>query len=259
MTNVSCGSREDADMTIHKGKTKNMVVERQEKLKPPTVSQILTTEAGYKHECEFCGRKFKTSRGLKIHKASCDKWHGLTEEEYEIEAINAVFGTTEDRWYRVEWTDHPGKDSWEPERSLIRQGCEASIKIFWDNSEHNPSTDFIADPDDTWRCYTCGKGFRSEKGLKCHITRTHTARVFHGTTADKDTRAKMHAKAQAEKIHVYCEGNIIENIWRFKYLGSLFRADGSQMDDVKARLGAATTTAGKMRAIVPMVIKNDSS
>ena len=37
---------------------------------------------------------------------------------------------------------------------------------------------------------------------------------------------------------------IIENIWLFKYLGSLFRADGDQHADVKARAAMARQTAG---------------
>ena len=249
LTNVSRGSLIAADMTIHKGKTKNMIVERQDQLKPPTVAEILETEAGYKHECEFCDRCFKTKRGLNIHKANCSKQHGLSDEEFEIKKINAAFGTPKDRWFRVEWVGHSGKDNWDSERSLIRQGCEASIKTFWDNSNSNPSEEFIADPDDVWRCWTCGRGFRSAPGLKCHVTRTHPARHYFGSTADKDTRNKKHAEAQEKKCHVTCEDKRIENVWVFKYLGSRFRADGSQTTDVKARIGAATSAAGKMRAI----------
>ena len=46
-----------------------------------------------------------------------------------------------------------------------------------------------------------------------------------------------------------CEGEEIENVWTFKYLGSIFRADGDQTTDIKARIAAATTVAGKMRNI----------
>ena len=53
LSNISRGSRVDADMDIHRGKTKNMVVERQEKMALPTVEAIKKTEAKYKHECEF--------------------------------------------------------------------------------------------------------------------------------------------------------------------------------------------------------------
>ena len=160
-----------------------------------------------------------------------------------------MFGTPKDRWYRVEWVDHPGEDSWEPERSLTRQGCEASIKTFWDGSNHSPCDEFIPDPNDIWRCWTCGRGYRSARGLKSHITRSHPARCYHGSTADKDTRNKQRAEAQKMKCQVVCEGTKIENVWISKYLDSRFRADGSQLDDVKARIGAATSAAGKMRAI----------
>ena len=249
LSSIYRGSKADADMEVHKGKTKNMVVERQATIKPPSTAAILKTEAGYKHECEFCGRRCKTLRGLKIHKAACDKQHGLTDEAYVIERINAVFGTPQDRWFRVQWQDHPGKDSWEPERSLTRQGCEQSIKAFWNSCSLNPSEEFIADPDDVWRCWTCAKGFKTSSALKAHITRTHTTRCYHGSTADKDTRTKMHAEAQEEKEYVFCAGVPIENVWLFKYLGSRFRADGDQTADIKARIAAATSTAGKMRAI----------
>ena len=193
--------------------------------------------------------------------ASCDKQHGLTEEEFEIKKINVTFGTPADRWYRVEWRRHKGKDSWEPERSLTRQGCEETIKEFWDNSSLNPNTDFIADPDDVWRCWTCGRGFKSHRDLSSHITRTHPKKQPHrGSTADNDTRLQMHKAAQERKDHVVCDGKEIENVWVFKYLGSRFRADGDQTCDIKVRIAIATTTADNMRNIwsshtVPLKLK----
>ena len=87
-----------------------------------------------------------------------------------MEKINATFGTPKDRWFHVEWTKHPGKDSWEPERSLIRQGCEPVIKKFWNSTHLNPATDFIPDPDDVWRCWTCGRGYKTDSALSRHIT-----------------------------------------------------------------------------------------
>ena len=47
LTKVSKGSREDADMSTHLDKTKNMIVERQLKIKPPAVADILETEAEF--------------------------------------------------------------------------------------------------------------------------------------------------------------------------------------------------------------------
>ena len=111
-------------MKISKPKTKSMHVERPKALQLPSIESIKKVEATYKHECKFCGRRCKTSRGLKIHTAACNKWHGLSEETYTINRIDAVFGRPQDRWFRVEWENHPDQDSWEPERSLISQGCE---------------------------------------------------------------------------------------------------------------------------------------
>ena len=96
--------------------------------------------------------------------------------------------------------------------------------------------------------------------MDAHITRTHSKRVWHGTTADKDTRNEMRKKAQENLEHVVCEGEEIENVWVFKYLGSIFRADGSQIPDILARIAMATTTAGKMRQIwasksIPFALK----
>ena len=109
LTNIAEGSEEDADMTLHCGKTKSMIVERQDPIQRPSEEQIKVTETDYKHECEFCGRHFKISRGCRIHKVSCQKWHGLIEEEFEVEQINEVFGTPKDRWFHVQWSGHaPG-------------------------------------------------------------------------------------------------------------------------------------------------------
>ena len=249
LTKIADGSAKDADMQLHTGKTKNMHVQRQVKIKPPTAEQIKATEASYKHECEFCGRRFKTLRGMRIHRASCQKWHGLSEKEYELKKINAVFGTPKDRWFRVEWQDHPGKDSWEPERSLQRQGCGAAIIQYWEESRLNPSTDFFADPDGVWRCWTCGRGYKSDRTLAAHITRNHRQRTYCGSTADRDTRNRLHKEAQASKAKVSCGDRHIDNVWLFKYLGSRFRADGDMLCDIKARIAAATATFGKMRSI----------
>ena len=117
--------------------------------------------------CNFCPRRFKTSRGLKIHMVTCNCQHDLSDETFEINDINAVFGTQEQRWFLC-WKDHPDKCSWESDRSLChlhKQGYGATIHHFWNKSSLNPATDFIADPDDIWRCYCCGKGYKTEGGL----------------------------------------------------------------------------------------------
>ena len=80
----------------------------------------------------------------------------------------------------------------------MSQGCQDSIKEFWSQSSLNPSEDFIADPDDVWRCWSCGKGYKTVSALKAHITRTHKQRQWHGSTADKDTRNAQKEKRTAK-------------------------------------------------------------
>ena len=120
--------------------------------------------------------------------------------------------------------------------------------------------DFIPDPDDVWRCYTCGKGYKSERGLATHITKTHPCRQWTGSTADKDTRHKKRVAAQKRKPKVSCEGKPLKNVWSFVYLGAKFSADGDPTTDVKARIAKALKTAGKMRHVwdskcIPMTLK----
>ena len=153
---------------------------------------------------------------MRIHRASCHKYH----EQFQIKNNNAVSGTPKDWWVRVEWCGHSGKDTWEVERSLVRQGCEIAIKEFWDGSNLNRSTDFNADPDNVWRCWTCERSYKSDRTLNAHITRSNPARNYHDSTADRDTRNRMHKEAQELKCHVVCDVNQTENVWMFKYLGS---------------------------------------
>ena len=148
-----------------------------------------------------------------------------------------------------QWDGYDGQDTWEPERSLVKQGCVEVIKEFWHKSKICPSIDFLPDPDDVWRCWCCGKGYKNERTLDAHITRFHPPRQWYGSTADKDARNKMHKDAQDRKEHVQCSGSDLDNVWLFKYLGSLFRADGNQLPDIKARVAMAMVASGKMRNI----------
>ena len=56
LSNISKGSRADANMYINKYKTKSMDVTKQIKLTSPTIDVIKAIEATYEHECKFCGR-----------------------------------------------------------------------------------------------------------------------------------------------------------------------------------------------------------
>ena len=68
---VSRGLREDGDMTISIPKTKVMHVVRQEKIVPPTISEMEATEANT-HKCKLCPRRCKTAGGLAKHMRYCN-------------------------------------------------------------------------------------------------------------------------------------------------------------------------------------------
>ena len=178
LRSIQAGSEADADMQINVTKTKTMHVEKPEKISAPAISAIKETEATYKNACTFCDRKFKTVRGLKIHmaSASCNCQHGLTDESFEVQRINAVFGTVQQRWYRVEWVNHPGKDKWEPERSLVRQGCEDSIKRVLEKQQPEPEHRVHRRP-----------GRRMEMLLLCEgIQGCERIKIAHNTNSPKE-------------------------------------------------------------------------
>ena len=56
---------------------------------------------------------------------------------------------------------------------------------------------------------------------------------FKGTCADKQVRLDKLKKAQKAKAKVTCEGEELKNAFNFKYLGSIFSADGTHVHDVK--------------------------
>ena len=66
-------------------------------------------------------------------------------------------------------------------------------------------------------------------------------------------KAKVHQlhleDAQHAHEHVECEGETLKNVYVFKYLGSMFTADGDQTRDVKRRIGMASTRMGELRHV----------
>ena len=57
-----------------------------------TEAETASVQNNIKHECEYCKRKFKTSRAMSIHKTKCMYAYSTTEEIFEVEEIVGVFG-----------------------------------------------------------------------------------------------------------------------------------------------------------------------
>ena len=62
-------------------------------------------------------------------------------------------------------------------------------------------------------------------------------------------------KAQSDKPAVKCEGSALANCYKFKYLGSIFAADGDETHDVRRRIGMATSRMGELRHVFNSHIK----
>ena len=76
-----------------------------------------------------------------------------------------------------------------------------------------------------------------------------TTQTFVGTCADTEVRKKKFAEAQKAKRQAHCIGGIIHNVAIFKYLGSLFSADGNQLRDVKRRVALAMNRCGALNQV----------
>ena len=89
----------------------------------------------------------------------------------------------------------------------------------------------------------CGRTFTTERGLNVHRGRWcdggKTARSRTGSLADK---AVQHAKRKAlekQRAHVMLDGNKLENVYSFEYLGSRAQCDGDDEADVRHRMAIA--------------------
>ena len=54
-------------------------------------------------------------------------------------------------------------------------------------------------------------------------------------------------EAQADKPTIKCEGYALKNVFKFKYLGSIFAADGEQEYDIRRRVALAAARCGQLR------------
>ena len=91
-----------------------------------------------------------------IHVNSCAYNYANTSKYFEVKQILDVYGKAERRLFLVDWENHPGKESWLTEHSLLSDGCKDSIDDFWLRTGKNPALDFYPDPENRPRCWMCG-------------------------------------------------------------------------------------------------------
>ena len=165
------------------------------------------------------------------------------KDEYEVDKIVGHRGAMVSRQYKVRWKDYSSDfDTWEPRSnlhpSLIKE-YEVSNNVY----------------DFTWRfrCGICDLPCASERGIKIHCSRAHKdpkLQNFSGSLADAAVRTCKLVQQQALRPKIHCEGHPLNNVFREKYLGTVFAADADQTRDVKTRIAQAFARCGKLRRVL---------
>ena len=93
------------------------------------------------------------------------------------------------------------------------------------------------------RCEDCDRTFPNQRGLSIHRSRWCTQgrkiRSRKGTLADKAVQLEKRKQAEHQRGHVSIEGEDIENVYNFVYLGNLTQGDGDDTADVTHRMNMA--------------------
>ena len=227
-------------MSVNLVKTLSQHVFKRESI-TATNAEVKEIESKYTHKCDFCERKFKTIRGMRIHRANCQHNYGTTDEVFELEEIITVFGYKSARWFKTRLRGH-AKLHWEREHLLVRDGCTDTIKDFWAKSGLLPNKEYYPDQDGLHRCTVCNKTYTRAQDLKAHQTRkrhseqkdnmTTTTAIHDAITEKRKEMQKLLPKVQWGRLSA-------DNCWQLKYLGSIYEAGGGELADVKRRIAMA--------------------
>jgi len=237
ITAIAIGSRADADMSVSLPKTKVLHVRKQDPITTTTIDEAI---AQCKFECPHigCSFVFASQKGLNIHKSKCE-W----ADEYEVEKIVGHKGTITSRQYKVRWKDYSELwDTWEPRSSIHPQ-----LIIDYEKQAG------VYDYDWPHRCDTCGLPCKSDRGIKIHKSKAHKPQkeqCFKGTQADCAAQVQKLRNQQKDRPKILCEGKPLDNVFDFKYLGTMFNAPADQTMDVKVRIARAMKRCGQLRNIL---------
>lgn len=219
-------------MDINRTKTEVMHVKEQSRVSPLTAEEARDV---CKHECphDDCHRVFYSAHGCKVHAGKC-RWRDM----YTVDKILDVKGATGSpkRRFLIRWKGYgPDSDTWEPRKNL-RAGMVNDFLHANGLYEHNwPGA----------RCPLCDMPCKSERGVKIHLRscllRPEKEQDFTGTCAVAKVKTNKQVDAQSAEEKVYCTNKGLKNVFLFRYLGSIFAADGNQQHDIKRRVGMAMT------------------
>ena len=114
----------------------------------------------------------------------------------------------------------------------------------------------VYDPTWEFRCDVCDTPCKSRHGVKIHKARVHDAgvwdqdkQIFKHRLADEAVKVAKMTAQQKLRPCIMCEDSPLENVFKFKYLGTIFAADGRQCYDIDTRITTAKSRCGKLRNI----------
>ena len=95
------------------------------------------------------------------------------------------------------------------------------------------------------KCGKCGRSFPTRRGLQVHQGRwcgRKKNRSRAGSLADKAVQRAKRIVKEEERPRVTVNGEAIDNVYSFEYLGSKQQSDGEDVSDVKHRMDIAQAT-----------------
>ena len=101
-----------------------------------------------------------------------------------------------------------------------------------------------------FKCPECERPFPTKRGMNIHLTRwcdgTESNRSRKGSLADKAVQLSKRKTAEQSRPHVMIEGEEIDNVHSFVYLGSKSQCDGDSKADLKHRMVIAQSAFNEL-------------
>ena len=176
---------------------------------------------------------------VQVYAGKC-RWR----QYYIIDKILEMKDRIGNRQFLIKWAGYGQEhNTWEPRKNLTRELVNDFL-LANDLYDHDWSG---------VRCPGCDQPCKSAFGLRMHskycIAKPETQQQFQGTCADRKVRHKKLEDAQATESRIKCEQFKLKNVFLFKYLGSVFAADGTHVHDVQHRINLAMARMGQLRHV----------
>ena len=76
-----------------------------------------------------------------------------------------------------------------------------------------------------------------------------STQMFKGTCVEQAVKKQKMAEEQKQRPVMMCENDPLDNVPIFKYLGSLFPANGAQSNDIDSRIDQAFSRCGELHSV----------